>query len=150
MRKIAALAVAGLAGLASAAVQPGGAKPRLVVGIVVDQLSTEHIEQLQNLFGQKGFRTFMGKGVYLRDVDYGTRRLDANSGAAALLTGSTPSTTGVPSAMVYDETLSTMRPPLATPAPSGALSNDSFTPEQLRLTTIADEFAIANDGKAVI
>lgn len=121
-----------------------------MVGIVVDQLRTDYIEQLQSLFGQKGFRTLMQNGIYLRDVDFKSPGLDANSGAAVALTGSWPAYTGVPGAMVYDAETGAIKPALAVTSASGAISNDSFTPEALRLSTIADELAIASDGKATV
>lgn len=92
----------------------------------------------------------MENGVYLRDVDFKASGLDGNSGTSSLLTGSIPSSTGVPSAMVYDTRSGGMIPALATPGASGTFSNDSFTPNNLRLSTIADQFAIATDGKALI
>lgn len=142
------LGLAALSGLAMADAQ--GAKPRLVVGIVVDQLRTDYVEQLQNLFGENGFKQLMRNGLYLRDVDFKASGLDSSSGTAIAVTGSWPSYTGVPEAMVYDSEIHAMRPPLAKPGSTGAISNDSFTPEALRLSTIADELAIASDGKATI
>ncbi len=122
--------------------------PRLVVGIVVDQLRTDYVEQLQNLFGEKGFRTLMSDGAYLRDVDFRVPGIDAQAASATVLTGAWPAYTGVPSAMVYDLTTSSLRPALA--SSSGSLTNDSFTPENLRLSTVADEFAVGTDGKGII
>ena len=148
------LATAGLLGLVALAcpetADAQGAKPRLVVGIVVDQLRTDYMEQLQNLFGENGFKQLMRDGLYLRDVDFKASGLDAASGTAVAMTGSWPSYNGIPAAMVYDSELHAMRPPLAKPSTTGALGNDSFTPEALRLSTIADELAIAADGKASI
>lgn len=148
------LATTGLLGLAALAgtvsLEVSGATPRLVVGIVVDQLRTDQIDQLQSLFGEKGFKVLMRDGAYLRDVDFKTPGLDASSGTAAVMTGSWPAYTGVPSALVFDSEIQAMRPPLARPMSNGSISNDSFTPDGLRLSTIADELAIASDGKAVI
>lgn len=70
------LATTGLLGLAALAgtvsLEVSGATPRLVVGIVVDQLRTDQIDQLQSLFGEKGFKVLMRDGAYLRDVDFKT------------------------------------------------------------------------------
>ena len=94
------LATTGLLGLAALAgtvsLEVSGATPRLVVGIVVDQLRTDQIDQLQSLFGEKGFKVLMRDGAYLRDVDFKTPGLDASSGTAAVMTGSWPAYTGVP------------------------------------------------------
>ncbi|MDE7190597.1 MAG: alkaline phosphatase family protein, partial [Muribaculaceae bacterium] len=37
-------------------------RPRLVVGIVVDQLRTDYMEYLRSLFGEKGFKRLMEQG----------------------------------------------------------------------------------------
>lgn len=123
-------------------------KPQLVVGIIVDQLRTDYVEQLRNLFDEKGFRTLMHDGVYIRDVDYGTPRLDEATSAAVAVTGAWPAYTGVPASMVFDRQSNSLLPALAT---SGAnITNNSFTPENLRLSTIADELAVSSEGTSTI
>ena len=52
-------------------------RPKLVVGIVVDQLRTDYIEYLQSLFGEKGFRRLMEKGVFVSDLDFNADLRDA-------------------------------------------------------------------------
>lgn len=142
--------LAGFAVLTAAGAPSAGQRPRLVVGIVVDQLRTDYMEQLQDLFGQKGFRTLMRDGVYLRDVDFKASGLDASSGTAIAMTGTWPAFSGVPEAMVYDTDNRSMRPALAHPGANGSISNDSFTPAGLLVSTLTDEMAIATDGKVQI
>lgn len=113
-------------------------RPRLVVGIVVDQLRTDYIEYLQSLFCEKGFRRLMNDGAYLRNVDFRTMQPDGVSATAMLYTGNFPSQTGVPSASVYDESRGKMMPVLA--------RDNSFTPQALLLSTISDELAIDGIG----
>lgn len=145
------LATSLLATLAALGVSPGlsaTTQSKIVVGIVVDQLRTDYLDQLQNLFASKGFRTFMSDGVYFRDVDFGATGLDAASGTAMAVTGALPSFSGVPSSMIYDPQTNAQRPALTGTGPG--LTNDSFTPEGLLVSTVADEFAVASDGKGVI
>ena len=121
----------------------------LVVGIVVDQLRTDYIEGLQSRFSEHGFRYLIKDGVYFRDVDFKVSPLDAASATAMLYTGSYPAQTGVPSASVFEQTSSgpVSRPALAS---AGTVSNDSFTPENLRLSTVADEVAIDGVGLGAV
>ena len=146
-----ALSVLSVAAALSLAAKGGQARPRLVVGIVVDQLRTDYIEYLRDYFGEKGFKALLADGVYMRDVDFKTSRLDATSATALLYTGAYPFETGVPSANIYEVKQSrvTHRPPL-TPADALSISNDSFTPTGLRLSTIADELVIDAAGAAKI
>ena len=125
-------------------------RPKLVVGIVVDQMRTDYIEYLQNYFGERGFRKLMKDGVYMRDVDFKVSDLDAASATAMLYTGAYPSQTGVPSALIYDNETKGVAPALADSKTLGNFTNDSYSPEGLRLSTISDELAIDSDGKGQI
>jgi len=126
--------------------QTAPGRPRLVVGIVVDQMRTDYIEYLRSYFGEKGFRKLMNGGVYMRDVDFKVDGLDASSATAMLYTGAYPSQTGVPSALVYDNTKHALVPALADSKTLGNFTNDSYSPENLRLSTISDELAISEGG----
>ena len=123
-------------------IQADPSRPRLVVGIVVDQLRTDYIEYLQSLFGEKGFRKLMRDGAYLRNVDFRTAQPGLVSSTALLYTGSYPSQTGVPAASVYDRTSGKMQPPLAV--------GKSYSPEGLLLSTISDELAIDGLGLGAV
>ena len=121
-------------------------RPKLVVGIVVDQMRTDYIEYLQNYFGERGFRKLMKEGVYMRDVDFKVADLDAASATAMLYTGAYPSQTGVPAALVYDSETKSLTPALADSKTLGNFTNDSYSPERLRLSTLSDELAIDGGG----
>lgn len=143
----------GLATLSSTTVaaQADLSRPRLVVGIVVDQLRTDYIELLHNYFGQRGFRTLMGEGIYMPDVDFRVSRLDPVSATAMLQTGAYPAYTGVPSASVVDPEApgAPSRLPLVSTR-SASITNDSFTPEALRLSTLGDELVIDAGGNSAV
>ena len=120
-----------------------------MVGIVVDQLRTDYIELLSSRFGERGFKTLLQDGVYMRDVDFKAARLDAASATAMIATGAYPSQTGVPAAAVYDPSVagSAMKLPLVASS-SNSITNDSFTPKALRLSTVGDELVVETAGKA--
>lgn len=146
MRRLVTTVLMGLATFGQAA-QAESSRPRLVVGIVVDQLRTDYIELLQNYFGDRGFKTLLTDGVYIRDVDFRVPRLDATASTAMLLTGSYPAQTGVPSASYYDTSVpgGALKLPLVT-SNSANITNDSFTPEALHLSTLGDEYIIDSGG----
>lgn len=125
-------------------------RPKLVVGIVVDQLRTDYIEYLQTYFSERGFRRLMKDGVYMQDVDFKVSSLDAPSATAMIYTGSYPSQTGVPSAMVYDHSSRKRQPALADSKTLGNFTNDAFSAESLRLSTLSDEIAVDGAGFAAI
>lgn len=122
----------------STVIQADPTRPRLVVGIVVDQLRTDYIEYLQSLFGEGGFRRLMHEGAYLRNVDFPTASPDAVSATAMLYTGAMPSQTGISQSGVYDRSRSRMQPVLA--------HGNSYTPQPLLLSTVTDELVIDGIG----
>lgn len=121
-----------------------------MVGIVVDQLRTDYIEYLRDYFGERGFTTLLTGGVYMPDIEFRPSRLDAVSATAMALTGAYPSQTGVSSAYTRDESGSGQGIKPVLTSGGSTLTNDSFTPEAIRLTTLADELAVASRGAAQI
>lgn len=102
----------------SVTLSAGAQSPRIVVGIVVDQLRTDYLEQLRPYFGDKGFNRLFAEGVYIPDVDFHHSVSDASGGTSVIYTGAWPSTSGVGSV--------------------------DLSPEELRVSTLADEFVIHN------
>lgn len=121
-------------------------RPRLVVGIMVDQLRTDYIEYLQNLFGEKGFRRLMKDGAFLKDVDFKVPGLDKVSGTAMIYTGAYPRMNGISAATVYDPTRQDMSPALNDPSIIGNFTSETYSPANLRLSTLSDEVAIDGAG----
>lgn len=126
----------------STVVTAEAARPKLVVGIVVDQLRTDYVEYLRELFGEKGFRRLMTEGAYLRNIEFPTVQPDLVSATAMLYTGNYPGQNGVPAASVYDESRGKMQPTLT--------ENNTYSPSGLLLSTISDEIAIDGLGLASI
>lgn len=122
------------------------ARPRLVVGIMVDQLRTDYIDYLQGLFGEKGFRRLMENGVYIRDLDFRQSTRNPATAAAVVYTGNWPAATGLPKAMVYDAGTKRSLPVLLDEKTAGNYTTESYSPEALQLSTISDEIAIDGLG----
>lgn len=125
-------------------------RPKLVVGIVVDQLRTDYIESLQSLFGEKGFKKLMKEGAFLKNVDFKVSNLDRASGTAMIYTGAYPRQTGVAAAMVYNPEKSEMLAALNDPSTIGNFTTETYSPAGLRLSTISDEIAIDGAGLAAV
>ncbi|MCM1153153.1 MAG: alkaline phosphatase family protein [Muribaculum sp.] len=126
------------------------ARPRLVVGIMVDQLRTDYLDYLQRYFGDKGFRRLMNNGVVLRDVDFRQTVKDPASAAAVVYTGNWPSANGMAGAEVYDPAAKRGVPTLKDTNVSGINTTEGYSPAALRLSTIADEISIDAGGLSSI
>lgn len=126
------------------------ARPKLVVGIVVDQLRTDYLEYLRNYFNQDGIRRLMRGGTYLRDVDFKVKDLDVVSATGMLYTGTYPSRNGLPSKMVYNPATKGRTPALIDDRTLGNFTSDAFSPANLRVSTISDELSVADNGESRI
>lgn len=151
MRKsLLSLATAAVALMATAAPPHQSAsippRPKIVVGIVVDQLRTDYLEYLSPLMGHEGFRSLMEYGLYMRDVRFSPARLDIASSTAMLFSGTTPHRTGVPSARTWDASRMKVLPSLTDPEYIGNFTSEAFSPRRLRVSTITDEVMIDGAG----
>ena len=96
MNRLITSVICGLVGI-NTMLYADASRPKLVVGIMIDQLRTDYIEYLQNLFGEKGFNKLMKDGAFLKDVDFKVNGLDKVSGTAMIYTGGYPRHNGVTS-----------------------------------------------------
>lgn len=135
--------------ISAAAQQHSTPRPKLVVGIIVDQLRTDYLEYLQGLMGEKGFRMLMSRGLYMRNVNFSPARLDAVSATAMLFTGTTPDKTGVPSAYAWSAAEMKRVPALNDPAILGNFTSETYSPKHLRPSTVTDEVMIDGGGLAM-
>lgn len=121
-------------------------RPKLVVGIVVDQLRSDYLDYLRDLFGEKGFRRLMEQGVYVKDLDLNADINDPVAATALLYTGAYPKVNGVPASEIYSPALSKAIPPLEDKSSMGNFTQEALSPAGLRVSTISDEIAIDGAG----
>lgn len=121
-------------------------RPKLVVGIVIDQLRTDYLEYLKNLYGERGFRLLMDEGAYLRNVDFRADVKDPVSATALIFTGNYPSASGIAASEIYSPSERIPRASLEDKNSMGISTRESLSPAPLLLSTISDEVAIDGDG----
>lgn len=129
---------------------PASGRPKLVVAIVIDQLRTDRLEQLRPLLTENGLRRFMDRGLYLRDMRFAPARLDIASSTAMIFTGATPDKTGVASAYHYSPKTLKKEPVLTDPDAMGNFTSATYSPRNLRLSTISDEVMIDGAGLGLV
>ncbi len=69
--------------------------PKLVVGIVVDQMRFDYLSRFWNRFGDQGFRRIIDDGFICRNHHFGYAPTSTGPGHASVYTGTTPSMHGV-------------------------------------------------------
>lgn len=70
-------------------------KPKLVVGIVVDQMCYEYLYRFQHRFSSEGFNKLMQNGTHCRNTQYNYVPTFTGPGHASIYTGTTPSNHGI-------------------------------------------------------
>ena len=73
----------------------GPARPKLVVGIVVDQMRYDYLYRYWSKFGSGGFRRLLGEGFSFENTHYNYVPTYTGPGHASIYTGATPSANGI-------------------------------------------------------
>lgn len=131
------------AGLVSVAVS--AARPRIVVGIVVDGLRQEYIDLLRDQFGPDGFNRLLNNGIVIENADFGPG-LDATAATAMVMTGASPSVSGIGGTYTYDAASRRFNSIFNDGKTVGNFTDQSMSPAAMRVTTISDEARIAGAG----
>jgi predicted AlkP superfamily pyrophosphatase or phosphodiesterase len=125
-------------------------KPKLVVGIVVDQMKYDYVFRYWEKLGNGGFKRLMNEGMFCKDVHYNYVPTYTGPGHAAIYTGTTPATNGIISNDWYNrETAKTLYcvedKKVATVGAKDSLGQ--MSPRNLLTTTVGDELRISNTFK---
>jgi hypothetical protein len=120
--------------------------PKLVVGIVIDQLRGDYLSQFYEMFGEGGFKRLIREGVYYSDMKYDFPKVDQASAIATLYTGSNPWYHGIIAAKRYDREKKKAVSSLLDPAYMGNFTDETVSPRSLLVSTITDELKVATDG----
>ena len=78
-------------------------KPKLVVGIVVDQMRYDYIYRFWDNFGDDGFKKLINEGHFFRNAQFGYVPTYTGPGHASIYTGTTPAVHGIIANDWYDK-----------------------------------------------
>jgi len=124
------------------------ARPKLVVGIVVDQMRWDYLYRYSNRYGAGGFRRLLNEGFTCEDTYISHLPSYTAVGHSTIFTGSVPSVHGIAGNDWIDQATgkdvyctedSTVQPVGGT-APAGNMS-----PRNLLATTVTDELMLATN-----
>lgn len=122
--------------------------PKLVVGIVVDQMRLDHLYRYWDNFGGEGFKRMVREGALLRNTHYNYVPTYTAPGHASIYTGTTPSRHGIVANDTYQRDRGTywycVKDSLVRPV--GTTSDKARrSPHQLLASTLADELELRTD-----
>lgn len=153
--KAAVVAVAlSMASVPSAAGTPGQVKsesrPKLVVGIVIDQLDRDYVERLMPLFGDDGFKKLWYQGFNCTDAVFEYDCPDRASAVASIYTGTVPYYHGIVSEKWMERRTGMLTGAVDDSEESGINTIDHCSPKRLQVTSFADEMKLASDGRSKV
>ncbi|MBL7850832.1 MAG: alkaline phosphatase family protein [Cyclobacteriaceae bacterium] len=128
-------------------------RPKLVVGITVDQMRQEFLYRYEKKFGTGGFRRLMNDGFMLKNAHYNYIPTYTGPGHASIFTGTTPAGHGIIGNDWYDKDAQQMvncvgdprQKPVGVEQGRGAVS-----PWRMLSTTVTDELELATQRKAKV
>ena len=124
-------------------------RPKLVVGIVVDQMRYDYLIKFRNKYGENGFKKLMNNGYNLENVHYNYIPTYTAVGHTSIFTGTTPTNHGIISNNWYDkyEKKSIYCVDDDTYETVGAKTGGKKSPYRMLTTTIADQLRLAQNMK---
>lgn len=129
--------------------QQGAEKPRLVVGIIVDQMRWDYLHYYDYTFGPDGFRRLLSDGYSCDNTQITYVPTVTAVGHSCVYTGSVPAITGIAGNDFYKDGKRTYCTDDATVQTVGSDGKaGQMSPRNLRVTTMCDELKISQDFKA--
>ncbi|MDR1667040.1 MAG: alkaline phosphatase family protein [Bacteroidales bacterium] len=123
------------------------AQPRLIVGIVVEQMRSDYIGRFWNKFGEGGFKRLASEGTFCRNAGYNHFFMQTAVGYATIYTGALPSGHGIVADRWFDRVAGKMQTAVSDETAGtveGAFASGQFSPRNLLATTIGDEIRLSN------
>ncbi|MBL0685083.1 alkaline phosphatase PafA [Aquimarina mytili] len=116
--------------------------PKLVVGIVVDQMRYDYITRFYNRFGEGGFKRMINEGFNCKNNHFNYVPTYTGPGHASVYTGTTPRNHGIISNHWYDK-FSKETVYCASDSSVKAVGSDNdmerMSPHRMKTTTVADQ-----------
>ena len=118
------------------------AKPKLVVGIVVDQMRYDYLTRFYNKYGNGGFKRLINEGFNCKNNHYNYVPTFTGPGHASIFTGTSPKNHGIIANYWYDK-FSKETVYCAEDSSVSAVGSDTdrdrMSPHRMKTTTFADE-----------
>ena len=128
-------------------------KPKLIVGIVVEQLRYDQLEKFRDRFSENGIRKLLNEGTYFKNASYDYMLTQSAPGHATIATGTEPSFHGITSDNWYlplrNEMIFCTQDNTVNPV-GGSFEAGLHSPVNLIASTFSDELKMATNGKAKV
>lgn len=133
--------------------QKNQSSPKLVVGIVVDQMRYDYLYRFNSLYSDGGFKKLMKEGSNFTFAHFNYAPTHTAPGHATIYTGTTPYFHGIISNSWYDKKLKRTVYCTSDRLFNTVGANDNrgqMSPKRLLSTTITDQLKLATNGKSKV
>lgn len=125
------------------------ARPKMVVGIIVDQMRYDYLYRYYDQYVEGGFKRMMNEGFNCRNNHYGYALTVTGPGHASVYTGSIPAINGIVGNDWYDKTTNKgvycVEDSTVTTIGSTNKTVGKMSPRNLLVSTITDQLRIATN-----
>jgi len=126
--------------------------PRLIVGIVVDQMRFDHLYKYQEKYSENGFKRLMRDGYNFKNMHYNYVPTVTAAGHASIYTGTTPAFHGIIGNSWFDRnknaTVGNVDDSASKTIGTKVASTSGASPKNMLSTTIADQMRLASNFKS--
>ena len=124
--------------------------PKVVVGIVVDQLRSDYVERFDYLYGDGGFRRLRKEGLVYTNAGFDYSTPDRASAVATIFSGTEPCYHGITGNRYLDRKSLKVLSCVDDDHVKGVHTAEKTSPSRLLVTTLADELKVATGGKSSV
>lgn len=128
-------------------------QPKLVIGIVVDQMRYDYIYRYWDNYSENGFKRLVNEGYFCRNVNYTYVPTYTAPGHASIYTGTTPSMHGIIGNNWFDRTRNKTiycTADYAYKTVGSTSSAGQMSPHNMLATTVGDELRLSNNKKSKV
>lgn len=128
-------------------------KPKLVIGIVVDQMRYDYLMRYYNKYGNGGFKRLMKEGFSYRDAEFNYVPTYTAPGHTAIYTGTTPSVNGMIANDWFDRALGRMvycTGDTTVQTVGSSSKAGKMSPRRELVTTVGDALKLSDNGQSKV
>jgi len=128
-------------------------KPKLVIGIVVEELKYDQLEKLRDKLSENGIKRLINEGTYFKNASYQYMLTQSAPGHATISTGAEPSFHGITSDDWYvplKNELINCTKDLTVNSVGGSFETGLHSPVNLLVSTFSDELQMSTNRKSKV
>jgi predicted AlkP superfamily pyrophosphatase or phosphodiesterase len=128
-------------------------KPKLVVGIVVDQMRADYLYRFANHYGEDGLKLLMKEGANFQNCHYNYVPTFTGPGHASIYTGTTPANHGIVANAWWSreegKRVNCVEDQQSKPVGSSPDTKGNYSPMRLKSNTITDQIKLMDSRSKV-